>query len=106
MKSPWKDNDDAFCPMFDETIAIKTIDGNTTSFEVAMFSNGTSDPFSDDMIDTEREDVMFVFKQEDWPFVKAITRGTTITACNMKQYSVSEAKLDNCFGWVIVAREK
>lgn len=108
MKSPWKDIDiRAYEPMFDEHASIKTPDGKTTTFEVAVFTDGIGDPLTDDMMDTEREDVTFVFKKADWSFVKNLTRGTIVTRCSYdKEYAISEAKLDNCFGWVVTAREK
>lgn len=107
MKSPWKNNDDAFEPMFDEHASIITPDGKRTTFEVAVFVDGMADPLNDDMMDTEREDVTFMFKQKDWPFVQTLTRGASIIRCSSsKEYVVSEAKLDNCFGWVVVARSK
>jgi hypothetical protein len=108
MKNPWKDiSDAAFLPMFDEHASVKTPDGKTTTFEVAVFTDGIADPLTDDMMDTEREDVMFVFKKKDWSFVKNLTRGTIVTRCTYdKEYAVSEAKLDNCFGWCVTAREK
>lgn len=108
MKSPWKEIDiRAYAPMFDEYASIKTPDGKTTTFEVAVFTDGIADPLTDDMMDTDREDVTFVFKKKDWPFVKNLTRGTIVTRCTYdKQYAISEAKLDNCFGWCVTAREK
>ena len=108
MKSPWKDIDiRAYEPMFDEHASIETPDGKTTTFEVAVFTDGIADPLTDDMMDTDREDVTFVFKKNDWPFVKNLTRGTIVTRCEYnKEYAISEAKLDNCFGWVVTAREK
>ena len=69
MKSPWKNNDDAFEPMFDEHASIITPDGKRTTFEVAVFVDGMADPLADDMMDTDREDVTFMFKQKDWAFV-------------------------------------
>lgn len=108
MKNPWKDiSDAAFAPMFDEKAAVKTPDGKATSFEVAVFTDGTADPLADDMMDTDREDVTFAFKRKDWPFVQTLKRGAIVTRCGCgKTYSVSEAKLDNCLGWVVTAREK
>lgn len=93
--------------MFDEHVSIETPDGKKTTFEVAVFTDGIADPLTDDMMDTDREDVTFVFKKQDWPFVKTLKRGAVVTRCSCdKSYSVSEAKLDNCFGWVVTAREK
>ena len=108
MKSPWKDiSDSAFEPMFDEYVSIKTPDGKSTSLVVSMFTDGMSDTLTEDMMDTNREDVTFVFKKQDWPFVQTLKRGAVVIRCSCdKSYSVSEAKLDNCFGWVVTAREK
>lgn len=108
MKNPWKEIDDrAYGPMFDEKVAIKTPDGNNTTLKAAIFVDGMADPMSDDMMDTEREDVTFVFASKDWAFVKTLKRGASISRCsNNKTYSISEAKLDNCFGWCVTAREK
>ena len=108
MKSPWKDNDCAFAPMFDETVAFITPDSKKTSMRAAVFTDGMGDPVSDDMLDTEREDLTFVFCKKDWPFVKNVKRGTTLVRCNYNglEYAVSEAKLDNCLGWCIKARSK
>lgn len=108
MHNPWKDIDDrAFVPMFDENVAIKTHDGNKTTLKAAIFVDGMADPLTDDMMDTEREDMTFVFAKKDWAFVKTLKRGATITRCSdRKQYSISDVKLDNCFGWCITAREK
>lgn len=108
MKNPWKDiSDGAFSPMFDETVAVITPDGNKTSLMAAIFTDGMGDPISDGMMDTEREDVTIVFAKKDWPFVSTLKRGAKIKRCKVGiEYAVSEAKLDNCFGWCIKAREK
>jgi hypothetical protein len=107
MKNPWYDTDAAYEPMFDEHASIETPDGRKNTFEVAVFTDGTGDPLTDGMLDSEREDVMFVFKKSDWPFVKGLTRGATLTRPERnKTYAVSEAKYDSCFGWVVTAREK
>lgn len=105
--SPWKDFDEAFEPMFDESVSVKTKDGKKTTLRVSVFTDGTADPLAADMMDTDREDVVFMFKKADWPFVKTLKRGATVTRCSYgKEYAVSEAKLDNCFGWVVTARSK
>lgn len=72
-----------------------------------MFVDGMGDPVSDDMLDTEREDVTFVFAKKDWPFVKTLKRGATIRRGDVgTEYAVSESKLDNCLGWCVKARQK
>lgn len=107
MTSPWMIYDGAFCPMFDEDVAVVTHDGRKTSLKAALFTDGMGDPVSDDMLDTEREDVTFVFAKKDWPFVKTLKRGATIRCGDVgTEYAVSESKLDNCLGWCVKARQK
>ncbi len=107
MQYPWHDTDDAFDVFFDETVAVKTADGKTTPLRAAVFLDGMADPLADGMMDTDRQDLVFVFLKQDWPFVKTLKRGATITRCSTdKTYAVAEAKLDNCLGWCVTAREK
>lgn len=106
MKSPFENIDGAFAPFYDETITIQSKDGSSGTFEVSCFTDGTADPLTDDMMETDREDITFLFKKCDWAFVKKLQRGATIQRmANSKKYSVSEAKLDNALGWVVTARE-
>ena len=104
--SPWKDFDEAFEPMFDESVSVKTKDGKKTTLRVSVFTDGTADPLMDDALDTEREDITFVFARRDWPFVQKLVRGDTIERAefNGLTYKVSEALLDNCLGWCVKAR--
>lgn len=108
MQSPWDNIDsDAYAPMMDETISIKTTDGKTTSLRCAVFSLGMGDPLSEDMLDTEREDITLVFSKCDWPFIQTLKRGATITRpMYSKTYSISESKLDECLGWTVTARSR
>ena len=106
MKNPWKDNDGAYCDMFDEQVEVEAHDGKRTTMDCAVFTDGTGDPFSDDMLDTDREDITLVFAKKDWPFVQRLRRVDTIRRpdFNGLSYSVQEAKLDNCLGWCVKAR--
>ena len=107
MKSPFTDIDGAFMPFFDEEIVVTTNDGRTMMLSASIFTDGTSDPLTDGMMETEREDMTFLFRKCDWAFVKTLKRGDEIQRnANSKKYSVSEAKLDNALGWVVSAREK
>ena len=88
-------------------MAVKTNEGKRTSLQAAIFTDGMADPMSDDMLDTEREDVTFVFAKKDWPFVQTLKRGATVTrCCTNKTYAISDVKLDECFGWCVTARQK
>lgn len=108
MNNPWKDNEKAFAPMFGETLEVETQDGKRTSIQAAVFTDGTGDPFSEDMLETDREDVTMVFMKKDWPFVRRLKRGDVVRRLDFNgvSYSVSEAKLDNCLGWCLKARSK
>ena len=106
MKSPFYNIDCAFAPFFDDAITIKTPDGKSGTFSACLFTDGTSDPLTDDMMETNREDITFVFRNKDWPFVKNLQRGAIVRRLvNNKEYSVSEAKYDNALGWIVAARE-
>ena len=106
MKSPFEKIDRAFAPFYDETITIESKDGSSGTFLCCCFTDGTSDPLTDDMMETDREDMTFVFMKGDLAFVKKLQRGATIQRMsNSKKYSVSESKLDNALGWVVTARE-
>lgn len=59
--SPWGETDDPYNPMYDEVVGIKTTDNKTTSLRAAVFVDGFADPLSPDAMDTEREDLTFVF---------------------------------------------
>lgn len=55
MTSPWKDNDVAFAPMFDESVVISGTrpTGNfKQTIRVAFFVDFTGDPMSDETMDT------------------------------------------------------
>ena len=105
--SPWDEIDSAFSPMFDEAVSIRTPDGKRTTCRVAIFSDGISEPLTDEAMDTDREDLTFVFCKTDWPFVRELSRGAIITRTAFgKEYAVAESKLDNLLGWVVIAREK
>lgn len=108
MKSPFQDiGEGAYAPFFDDTVSITTKSGESGTFDVSVFQDGIADTLSDDMMDTEREDLTFVFSIKDWPFVKNLKRGDTIQRfATEKTYVISEAKRDNLLGWVAIAREK
>lgn len=92
--------------MFDEPVEITAQDGRRTTARCAFFTDGTGDPISESVMDTEREDVTFVFAERDWPFAAGLKRGAKIRRCRAgTEYAVSEARLDNCLGWCVRARE-
>ena len=106
MKSPFEQTDGAFLPFFDETITIESKNGSSGTFKCCVFTDGTADPLTEDMMETDREDINIVFRKCDWPFVKGLVRGDQIMReRNGKKYAVSQAKMDNALGWVVAARE-
>lgn len=103
--SPWKDNDDAFEAMYDESVVVKH-GGEKATLEVCVFTDNTGDAISDEGMDTTREDIKIVCKREDWPYMSRLVRGDSVerTAYNGLKYKVQEAKFDALMGWCIYAR--
>lgn len=101
-------NDAAFAPMFDEAVCVVSKrDGKTvrTSFHVSVFSEGTSEPIGEGVIDTELEAVTFLVRQADWPSVKAMRRGDVIERPDGRKYQVKSVRRDEVTGWTVTARE-
>lgn len=95
MTNPWKDSDNAFDAFFDESIVVTSPDGKTRlTLPVAPFTNNTGDPLSEDMMDTERLDMSFVFRRKDFPRIKTLTRGWKIERPGGKTYVVSRVVTD------------
>lgn len=107
MKSPWTGNEKAFDPMFDESV---TIHGNRDGVEfrqtiaTSIFQDITGDSLTEDTIDTDREDVNAVCRQEDYAFVHSLRRGDFLERGSGKKYKVKEIKNDSIMGLVITAR--
>lgn len=80
MTSPFRHTDKAFEPFFTEKVSVRTNDGKRTSvLYAAVFTTGQAEPLADDdMLDTEREDMTFVFRKREWPFIQQLARGATI----------------------------
>lgn len=105
MCNPWKEVDEAFQLMFDESIVI-THGGEKATIEVVVFTDNTGDSLVEETMDTTREDIKIVCKRKDWPYMSRLVRGDTIerTTCNGVKYKVQEAKFDALMGWCIYAR--
>ena len=104
-KSPFQDVNDAFDPMYNEDVVI-VHETERMTVEVAVFTNGTDDPLTDDLLDSERESIHLVCKRKDWAYVSKLLRGDTIkrTATNGLMYSIYDVKFDALMGWCIYAR--
>lgn len=104
-ESPWKNADNAFELMYDESIVVKH-GGEKATVNVCVFTDNTGEALTDDAIDTTREDIKVVCKLEDWPYMSKLIRGDTIerTAYNGMKYKVSESVFDALMGWCIIAR--
>ena len=108
-KSPWKDNDNAFIQMYDESVVISGKRPDKTfsqTIEVALFVDFTSDPTSDEMMDTDCQYIHLCCKDKDMAFLLKLQRGDMIerTAYNGIKYKIQEVKHDSLMGWVITAR--
>jgi len=108
MRSPFDNMEGAFEPFFAEKVSVTTKDGETAMLNAAVFTCGQSDPIQDaDMLDTEREDITFLFRSSDWPFVQKLTRGAkarVVSTC--EEYAVMDARLDAHMGCCVTARGK
>lgn len=105
MKKPW-DIEDAFEPMFDESVWLEAADGRKTTTKAAVFTDNTAEPLDADMMETECEQVNFIVKRADWPFARALRRGDVVKRMdvNGKKYAVQDVVEDEVFGLVIKAR--
>lgn len=111
MKSPWKNIDEAFEPMFTESVVISGRRGDKAfrqTIEAAVFIDMTGDALTDDAIDTDREDIDIVCRRKDYAFVQKLVRGDLVerTAYNGIKYAIKEIKNDAVMGLVISARSK
>lgn len=109
IKSPWIDIDEAFYPMFTESMVISGKHGQNEfrqTIEAAVFVDMTGDAFEDNAVDTDREDINVVFNKKDWAFVQKLLRGDLIerTMVNGVKYKIQEVKHDSLMGWVVKAR--
>lgn len=105
MKSPWKDNDVAFEPMFTESVVIAH-EGKKQTIEAAVFIDNTADAIVDEALDTDIEEIRIVCKKKDWGYVSKLARGDEVqrSEVNGVRYKISEVKADALMGWCIYAR--
>lgn len=105
MESPWKDIDDAFMPMFTESI-ILTHQHEKMTIKTAVFVDNTADALADDSLDTNREDIQIVCNKCDWAYVSNLSRGDLVerVEANGKKYRISDVQKDALMGWCIYAR--
>lgn len=107
MRSPFTNIDKAFAPFYTDFFSVKTKDGKKTTLRTCLFQNMTGEPFSEDAMETDRQDIMLICKEEDWPWVKKnVSRGDLIQSDSSgKKYRVSEVEDDFGVGKMIRARE-
>lgn len=109
-KNPWKSNEKAYCPMFDEDVSIKGkrqdgLEINTT-LKCIVFVDETGDPLSESAISTDREDVTITFEPSCWGYVQKLRRGDILfRPFNQKSYSVQSVIQDFVMGWIVKARQ-
>lgn len=104
-KSPW-DVEEAFDPMFDEEISIKSGDRKIT-VPCVVFSDVSGDVLTDAAIQTDRMDISIIVKNSDWAFIGRLNVGDVIErVVNGKviEYRFSEIIEDLTMGKRIIAR--
>lgn len=107
MFDPFKNNDRAFSPMFDERMKITIRDtGVSQTIKACVFDDSNDDPLNDNSIDTDRELIQILCNVKDWEFVKKLVRGDFIERMEFKskKYSVLECDYSNTHGMIIRAR--
>lgn len=112
MKNPWENIDKAFQPMFNEPVkVISKRDSKTVEQTVVccVFSSSTGEPLTDDSLETDRVDLDFVFKRQDWKFINTLKRGDKIQRVGLfkkPEYVVMTVVEDDVMGLVVKARSK
>ena len=112
MKSPWENIDKAFEPMFQEPVLVTCKRNNKTIEQTilcSVFSSTTGEPLVDDSLETDRVDLDFVFKRQDWKFINTLKRGDSIQRVGLfkkPEYAVMSVVEDDVMGLVVKARSK
>lgn len=106
MKSPWKDNGNAFDPMYDECIAIQPKTGLKTTRRCCVFLDNTADTLAEDLQETDREDIILAFRDCDAKYINSLRRGDVVIRpeCNGKKYTVQVVTRDCVLGLIVKAR--
>ena len=108
MRSPWEHIEEAFEPMYDEKVVIELKDGSRLPIGVIVFTDNTSDPINEEMIDSEMEEISILVSDRYWEDVLSrVKRGdVVIRPCKMKngKYSVSSVTMDASMGLIVRAR--
>lgn len=104
MKNPYdlKDFDRAFDPMFTDEIVVETSKGSQT-LKCVVFTDNTSDVLTNDMIDSDIEEISINIRKEDWWVMDEIEVGDSISR-NNQQYKVTNVVDDFALGKVIKVR--
>ena len=110
MTTPWNGFDKAFEPMFSEPVVI-TCSHDKTKISQTVFccvlSSVTDEPYSDEMLDTDRVELDFVCNRKDWTFLSTVHRGDTLERhglFNKPKYTVQSVREDDVLGIIIKAK--
>lgn len=105
-RSPWKHNETAFDLMYDECVSIKPKNGMRTTKQCCIFIDNTADSLSEDMQETNREDIILTFRDCDSKYVNTLKRGDVIYRVEHgnKTYAVQSVVDDRVMGLVVKAR--
>lgn len=104
MKTPFTDIDKAFEPFWIDMIIATLKNGETQTLPCCVFDDVEGEPLVDNMMDTDRRDILIMARDADWCFIKRMKRGDELTYNNEK-YSVKEAKNDSALGIIVRARQ-
>ena len=109
MRSPWEQIEEAFEPMYDEKVVIELKDnGGRLPISVIVFTDNTSDPINEEMLDSEMDEISILVSDRYWEDVLSkVKRGdVVIRPCKMKnvKYAVSSVTMDASMGLIVRAR--
>lgn len=109
MNSPFDNIDLAFQPMFDESLIFTHKHGGQTftqTITCSVFTSNTTDPLSDNVMDTDRVEINVVVPRDKWELLKSLKRGDTIERCGLfkkKFYTINSVMDDDVMGMVVNA---
>lgn len=107
MKSPWKDIESPFAPMYDECVVFTLADGARRSVPCCVFLDETGAALAEDAaVETSREDILISTPCVHHDFVRTLRRGDRLSRLetNRKTYTVQSVDWDQTMGLIVKAR--
>lgn len=105
MKSPFRNINLAFKPMFDEHVIVKQKNGTITTVLACVFLDNTGDALSETSMESSREDIVIAFSGKDiCAFINTLKRGDKVERESGRLYAITEVVDDFVLGRIVKAR--